>query len=104
MRSEMKRLFEGEVFTAFGELKPIRASRSWLRRIVAFFTVSRRHDRLEQQVATMARANLELARQLQEVNRRLSHHERGPLEASRRRLDNQRNDGVVGPPSRILRV
>jgi hypothetical protein len=103
MSDLMKRLLQGEVFTAFSETKPIVASRSWLARIVAFFTVSRRHARLEHQVATMARTNLELARQVQELHRRLSHHERGPLEASRQRLDNQRSDGVVGP-SRIIRV
>lgn len=103
MKTLLKSVYEGEVFTAFTELKPIKASRSWLRRVVAFFTVARRHDRLGQQVATMARTNLELARQLQEVNRRLSHHERGPLEASKQRLDNQRSDGVVGP-SKIIRV
>lgn len=43
----------------------------------------------------LKRENLQLAGYVQELRRRLDHHERGPLQASRRDLDRQRNDGMI---------
>jgi hypothetical protein len=90
------RIISGEVVRLDG-LKPI--VRRWSRwdRIRQFLG---RHARLEQQVAAMARNNLELARQVQELHRRLAHHEHGPLAGSKRDLDKARGNGV----SRIIRV
>jgi hypothetical protein len=99
MKNMFREILNGPVFTAFdpAKLKPILRRPSWLERLKRRFG---RLARLEQQVAAMARNNLELARQVQELHRRLAHHEHGPLAGSKRDLDKARGNGV----SRIIRV
>jgi streptomycin 6-kinase len=99
MKNMVREILNGPVFTAFdpAKLKPILRRPSWLERLKRGFG---RHARLEQQVAAMARNNLELARQVQELHRRLAHHEHGPLAGSKRDLDKARGNGA----SRIIRV
>jgi hypothetical protein len=73
----------------------------WLFRLGDFVRVRlQQQDRMVRHLAEMARQNYALASEVQELKRRLEHHEVGPLAGSKRDLDRARGDGV----SRIVRV
>jgi hypothetical protein len=55
--------------------------------------------RMQELLTASAAQNLELARKFQELQRRLVHHERGPLKASAEQLNNQRRGGLILPAS-----
>jgi uncharacterized protein YigA (DUF484 family) len=53
--------------------------------------------RMQSLLATSAAQNLELARKFHELQRRLQHHERGPLKTSAEQMNGARKSGLILP-------
>jgi uncharacterized protein YigA (DUF484 family) len=100
----LQKILNAPVFTAFDKVHPIEQTRSWLRRLLERIRrPSKRAQRLdthEKLLSQMARQNYELAQKFQELQRRLAHHERGPLQASAERLNGARKSGLILPGQR----